>query len=54
VEEEEGIYRGEVFTMMGTLADIYVKVEAIEAYLMGDDDDEWEAEEEEDDRPPDA
>jgi hypothetical protein len=54
VDEEQGIYRGEVTTMMGVLADINVHVDEILAFLKGDDEDEWEEEEEEDDRPPDA
>jgi DNA-binding transcriptional MerR regulator len=33
VEEEQGIYRGEVTTIMGILADINVNVEEIRAYL---------------------
>jgi len=53
VDEEQGIYRGDVTTIMGILADVNVNVEEILAYLKGDDDDEWE-EEEEDDRPPNA
>ena len=51
MEEEQGIYRGEVTTMMGILADINVNVMEILAYIRGEDDDE---EEEEEDRPPDA
>ena len=53
VDEEQGIYRGEVTKIMGILADVNVNVEEILAYLKGDDDDERE-EEEEDDRSPDA
>ena len=49
VDEEQGIYRGEVTTMMGVLADINVHVNEILAYIEGDDDDEWEEEEEEED-----
>ena len=49
VEEEQGIYRGEVITMMGVLADINVHVNEILAYIEGGDDDEWEEEEEEED-----
>jgi hypothetical protein len=52
VEEERGIYRGEVTTIMIALADIDVNVRKILAYIEGADDDE--AEEEEEDRPPDA
>jgi hypothetical protein len=44
VDEEQGIYRGEVITMMGALADINVKVTRILAYIEGDDGEE-EAEE---------
>ena len=40
MEEEQGIYRGEVITMMGALADIHVKVSRILAYVEGDDDEE--------------
>ena len=49
MEEEQGIYRGEVTTMMGVLADINVHVNEILAYIEGGDDDEWEEEEEEED-----
>ena len=52
-DEEVGIYRGEVRTIMWKLADIDVNVEKILDYIEGDDD-EWEEEEEEEDRPPDA
>ena len=51
VEEEQGIYRDEVTTIMWKLADIDIAVREILRYLQGDDD-EWEEEEEED--PPDA
>ena len=44
MEEEQGIYRGEVMTMMGALADIRVDVSRILAYIEGDDGEE-EAEE---------
>jgi hypothetical protein len=44
VDEEQGIYRGEVFEMMGALADITVGVRQILNHIEGDDD----AEEEED------
>jgi len=33
VDEEQGIYRGEVLTMMGALADIYVGTGRILAIL---------------------
>lgn len=52
MEEEQGIYRGEVMEMMGALADIRVAVDRIVSYIEGDDDEEEEAEEE--DQPPDA
>jgi len=52
VEEEQGIYRGEVTTMMGILADINVNVKAILAYIRGEDEDGEE--EEEEDQSPDA
>jgi hypothetical protein len=48
VDEEQGIYRGEVETMMGALADIHVGVEQILAFLYGEDGD---GEEEEEDLP---
>lgn len=51
MDEEQGIYREEVTTMMWKLADIDVNVLRILAYIYGEDDDE---EEEEDERPPDA
>jgi hypothetical protein len=44
VDEEQGIYRGEVLEMMGALADISVGVQQILGHIEGDDD----AEEEED------
>jgi hypothetical protein len=47
VSEEQGIYRGEVLEMMGTLADINVGVRRILNLIEGDDD----AEEEEEDFP---
>jgi len=50
VEEEQGIYRGEVIEMIGALADIKVAVLEILGYIRGEDDEEEEAEEE----PPDA
>jgi hypothetical protein len=48
VPEEMGIYRGEVLTIMGALADIRVGVDHIRAIL----EDEDEAEEEEGDDEP--
>jgi hypothetical protein len=47
VDEEQGIYRGEVHELMGAVADIRVDVRRILWYIEGDDD-EWEEEEEED------
>lgn len=44
MEEEQGIYRGEVITIMGALADVRFRVTKILAYIEGDDDEE-EAEE---------
>jgi hypothetical protein len=52
VDEEQGIYRGEVTEMIGALADIKVAVLRILSYIEGEDEDEEEAEEE--GRPPDA
>jgi len=46
VDEETGIYRGEVIAMMGALADISADTAAILAVLRGEDD---ESEEEEED-----
>jgi hypothetical protein len=51
MDEEQGIYRGEVIEMMGALADVKVAVLRILGYIEGEDEDE---EEEEEDRPPDA
>lgn len=48
MDEEEGIYRGEVIEMMGAIADIRVDVRRILWYIEGEDDDEWEEKEEED------
>ena len=45
MDEEKGIYRGEVTTMMGVLADINVNVTTILAYIKGEEDDEEEEEE---------
>ena len=49
MDEEQGIYRGEVTTMLG-LADINVNVETILAYIKGGEEDD----EEEEDRPSDS
>ena len=38
MDEAEGIYRGEVYAIMGVLADIDVNVRRIRAILEGDDD----------------
>jgi hypothetical protein len=51
VAEEQGIYRGEVTTMMIALADINFNVRKILAYIQGEDGNE---EEEEEAGPPDA
>jgi hypothetical protein len=53
VDEEEGIYRGEVLELMGAVADIRIDVRRILWYIEGDDD-EWEEEEEEEDPSGDA
>ena len=53
MDEEQGIYRGEVMTMMGKLADIDVNVRRVVAYIF-DEEDEDEEEEEEGDRPLDS
>jgi hypothetical protein len=45
VDEEVGIYRGEVLTIMGAIADIDVNVRQILAYMEGDDGDDEEEEE---------
>ena len=50
VEEEEGIYRGEVQDIIGALADLRFDVKRIPWYIEGDDD-EWEEEKEEEDPP---
>ena len=44
--EELGIYRGEVITIMGALADISVKLDKIIAYIEGEDDEETEEDDE--------
>jgi hypothetical protein len=46
VDEEQGIYRGEVITMMGALADISSDTLQILAILRGEDDEEDDEEEE--------
>jgi hypothetical protein len=51
VDEEQGIYRGEVLVMLGVLADIRVAVDRIPRYTEGEDDEEEGTEE---DLPPDA
>ena len=48
MEEEQGIYRGEVIEIMGAVADVRVDVKRILWYIEGGEDDEWEEEEEED------
>ena len=40
MEEEQGIYRGEVKSIMIALADVRFKVTKILAYIEGDDDEE--------------
>jgi len=42
VEEAQGIYRGEVYAIMGALADIDVHVRRIRGMLEGVDDEEEE------------
>jgi hypothetical protein len=44
VGDEQGIYREEVFAIMGALADLIVNVETILGYFEGGDDDEAEEE----------
>jgi hypothetical protein len=44
VDEEMGIYRVEVLTMMGAIADIVVDVRKILGYIEGEDDEEEEEE----------
>jgi hypothetical protein len=44
VDEEMGIYRGEVLTMMEALADLRADVATIRAYLLDEEDDEGEQE----------
>jgi hypothetical protein len=43
MNEDLGIYRGEVLAIMGALADISVDTRAILALLEGEDDEEEEA-----------
>jgi len=38
MDEPQGIYRGEVYVIMGALADIDVNVRRIRDFLEGDDD----------------
>ena len=45
MDEEQGIYRGEVQDILGALADIKMAVFRILGYIEGEDDDEEEAEE---------
>jgi hypothetical protein len=40
VSEEQGIYRGEVLEIMGTLADVVVVVRRILWHIEGDDEEE--------------
>lgn len=42
MDEEEGIYRGEVRSIMIALADLTVDVRTILGYIEGDDDEEKE------------
>lgn len=44
MDDEQGIYRVEVLTIMGVLADLTVNVETILGYFEGDDEDEAEEE----------
>ena len=43
-DEETGIYRGEVLTIMGALSDVYANTEHILTLLRGEDEDEEEEE----------
>ena len=45
VQEAMGIYRGEVYEIMGALADLRADVREIVRYLLDEDDDETEEEE---------
>jgi len=42
MEDEPGIYRGEVIAIMGAIADLNVKVDRILDYIEGGDDEEEE------------
>jgi hypothetical protein len=44
VDEEQGIYRGEVMAIMGALADLQVDARAILAMLTSEEDDDEEEE----------
>ena len=44
MDDEQGIYRAEVLTIMGALADLTVNVDTILRYFAGDDEDEAEEE----------
>ena len=46
MDEEEGIYRGEVMAIMGALADISSDTMSILAILRGEDDEEDDEDEE--------
>jgi hypothetical protein len=45
VDEEMGIYRGEVYEIMGSLADLKAEVREIIGYLTDEDEDDEEEEE---------
>lgn len=45
MDEEQGIYRGEVIAITGALADLEADTRAILARLRGDEDDDEESEE---------
>jgi hypothetical protein len=45
VDEEQGIYRGEVLAIMGAIADISADVKRIRVVLGDEEDDDGEAEE---------
>ena len=45
MDEDHGIYRGEVFTIMGTLSDIVTDTREILAILQGYDDEDDDEEE---------
>jgi hypothetical protein len=44
MDDEQGIYRLEVLSIIGALADLTVDVRRILRYIEGDDEDETEAE----------